>query len=75
MSTWPEAETFEPHMLNTTLPALRERAVGKNAKGTASPTVWDYSEQTRILGHFIRASLGSTLSERLIGDVVAVFKP
>lgn len=67
-------ETFEPHMLNTSLPDLLERAVRKNAKGNAGPTVWDYSEQTRILGHYVRASTGSTLSDRLIGDVVAEFK-
>lgn len=68
-------ETFEPHRLNTELPDLLERAVRKNAKGKPGPTVWDYSEQTRILCQYVRASLGSTLCGRLIEDVVAEFKP
>lgn len=66
---------FEPHRLNTVLPDLLERAVRKSARGEAGPTVWDYSEQTRILGHYVLGSIGSTLSERVIEDVVAGFKP
>lgn len=37
-------------------------------------TVWDYSEQTRILGHCLRLSEGSTLSDVLIRDVQGRFK-
>lgn len=38
-------------------------------------TVWDYSEQTRALGHYLRFSEGSTLSDVLIRDVQGRFKP
>lgn len=68
------AETFEPNRLNTGLPDLLERAVRKSSTGRPGPTVWDYSEQTRILGHYLRASTGSVLSDRLIRDVLAEFK-
>lgn len=69
------ADTFEPHLLNTVLPALMERAVRKNPRGQNGPTVWDYSEQTRILGHYLRASEGSVLGDRLVHDAQAEFKP
>lgn len=69
------AETVEPHLLNTVLPDLLERAVRKNPRGQKGPTVWDYSEQTRILGHYLRASEGSVLGDRLVRDVQAEFKP
>ena len=70
-----EPHLFEPHLLNKVLPDLLERAVRKNPKGQNGPTVWDYSEQTRILGHYLRASEGSVLGDRLVRDVQAEFKP
>ncbi len=65
---------FEPNRLNTDLPELMERAVRKTSKGKPGATVWDYSEQTRILGHYLLASIGSTLTDRLVRDVQAEFK-
>jgi len=62
---------FDPHLLDTRLPDLMERAIRKGG----ATTVWDYSEQTRILGHYLRFSEGSTLSDVLIRDVQGRFKP
>jgi hypothetical protein len=66
---------FDPHLLDTRLPDLMERAVRKSKAGKGGATVWDYSEQTRILGHYLRFSEGSTLGDALIRDVQSSFKP
>lgn len=62
---------FDPHLLDTRLPDLMERAIRKGG----ATTVWDYSEQTRILGHYLRFSEGSALSDVLIRDVQGRFEP
>lgn len=67
--------TFEPHRFDPGVPDLYERAVRKGGSGKATGTVWDYSEQVRILGHYLRTTEGSALSERMLGDVEATFRP
>ncbi len=65
---------LEPHLLNPQLADLLERAVRKGKNGRAT-TVWDYSEQTRILGHYLRFSQQSMLGDRLIQDIQSTFRP
>ncbi len=67
--------TFEPHRFDPAVADLQERAVRKGTSGQSSSTVWDYSEQVRILGHYLRTSEGSTLSDTLIADTASAFRP
>jgi hypothetical protein len=65
---------LDPHLVNPGLADLYERAVHK--KGSVrSSTIWDYSEQTRILGYYLRFSEGSILGEPVIRDIQATFRP
>jgi hypothetical protein len=66
---------IEPHELNLSLVDLLERAVRKGESGQSTSTVWDYSEQVRILGHYLTASQDCVLSDMMIRDIESTFRP
>jgi len=66
---------IEPHELNLSLPDLLERAVRKGKSGQSTSTVWDYSEQVRILGHYLTASQDCVLSDMMVRDIESTFRP
>lgn len=65
----------EPHELNLSLVDLLKRAVRKGESGESTSTVWDYSEQVRILGHYLTASQDCALSDMMIRDIESRFRP
>ncbi len=66
---------IEPHELNLSLPDLLERAVRKGKSGQSTSTVWDYSEQVRILGHYLTASQDCALSDMMVREIESTFRP
>jgi hypothetical protein len=66
---------LEHALLNESLPELWQRSVRKNSSGGPGTTVFAYSEQTRILGHYLRACQDTVLGSRLIQDVQDSFRP
>lgn len=67
-----EAAHYRPGQL---LLDLMERALCKSKAGKGGATLWGYSEQARILGHYLRFSERSTSSDALIRDVQCGFRP
>lgn len=61
---------LEPHELNLELIDLQGRALRKGGV-----TVWDYSEQVRILGHYLTASRSCALTDAMVDEVEGAFRP
>lgn len=68
---------FEPHLFQPSSVTARERAVRKNRSGQITATVWDYSEQIRILGYYVEftETKSAVLTPRLVADVEHTFRP
>ena len=66
---------WEPHLYKPERADVYERAVRKNRKGGVTATVWDYSQQIRILGYYLEFTEGLELPMAIVKDVESTFKP
>ncbi|MCP4627253.1 MAG: hypothetical protein GY850_27635 [bacterium] len=70
-----EDGTLEPHLFDPARAEAYRRAVKRNKRGETTATIWDYSEQIRILKWYLEFTKGTTLSSRIIEDVKQRFRP
>jgi hypothetical protein len=68
---------FEPNLFQPSSITALERVVRKNRSGKVTATVWDYSEQIRILGWYVDFTEKdcAILNPRFVTDVELSFKP
>jgi hypothetical protein len=73
----PNSDEFvlEPHLYKPERADVYERAVRKNRKGEVTATVWDYSQQIRILEYYLEFTEGFELPMPIVEDVESTFKP
>jgi len=66
---------LEPHLYKPERADVYERAVRKNRTGKVTATVWDYSQQIRILEYYARFTEGFELPMAIVKGVESTFKP
>ncbi len=68
------AMPLEPHLYRPERADFYERAVRKNRKGEITATIWDYSQQIRILEYYAEFTAGFELTKKIVEDVKSTFK-
>jgi hypothetical protein len=66
---------LEPHIYRPERAVFYERAVRKNRAGETTATIWDYSQQIRIIEYYVRHTVGSELPAAIVKSIESTFRP